>query len=269
MFQAWAVKIAKIAAHSAPSSLPGKSPRKNVTVKVRKPSTGTDWRMSRAGMMTSSAFRLLAAEVATTKVNSSDRRIAANMRSVVRSAYSGRLRGSSVIGATSSPLSDALISCAPWAIAANAPAIRMNTMTSLKLGIRPRRPRPSGVGSTGSSPARISICDLVVRYGIKSEDLVLGLNSHQVMARNDDVPMTQGNSDFNILHSFYNRLYAPTCGGDRRFETETADDLLQHCVARSILCSLLSRTTIGLNHREASTTWIQSRYSDWSLLLQC
>ena len=62
----------------------------------------------------------------------------------------------------------------------------------------------------------------------------MGLNSHQVMARNDDVPMTQGNSDVNITHSFYNRLYAPTCGGDRRFETETADDLLQHCVAAGL-----------------------------------
>ena len=42
MFQAWLVKIAKMAAHSAPSSLPGNTRMKNATVKVRKPSTGTD-----------------------------------------------------------------------------------------------------------------------------------------------------------------------------------------------------------------------------------
>ena len=90
MFQAWLVKIAKIAASSAPSSLPGNRPRKKVTVKVRKPSTGTDCRMSSAGMRTSSAFRLLAASVATTNVKSSDAPMAANILSVVRSAYSGR-----------------------------------------------------------------------------------------------------------------------------------------------------------------------------------
>ena len=91
MFQAWAVKMAKIAAHSAPSSLPGNRPMKKVTVKVRKPSTGTDCRMSSAGMMTSSALRLLAASVATTKVKSSeadDRREHAQRRAqrVVRQA---------------------------------------------------------------------------------------------------------------------------------------------------------------------------------------
>ena len=86
MFQAWLVKIAKMAANSAPSWLPGKRPRKNTTVKVRKPSTGTDCRMSSAGMMTNSAFRLLAARAPTTSVKRSDARIAANMRKVVRSA---------------------------------------------------------------------------------------------------------------------------------------------------------------------------------------
>ncbi len=64
MFHAWLVKIAKTAAHSTPSRLPGNSPMKAVTVKVRKPSTGTDWRMSSAGTITSSARRLLAAAVA-------------------------------------------------------------------------------------------------------------------------------------------------------------------------------------------------------------
>ena len=42
MFQAWLVKIAKIAAHSAPSTLPGKRPRKKVTVNERNPRIGTD-----------------------------------------------------------------------------------------------------------------------------------------------------------------------------------------------------------------------------------
>lgn len=86
MFQAWLVKMAKIAAHSAPSWLPGNRPMKKVTVKVRKPSTGTDCRMSSAGMITISARRLLAASVATVKVKISDTMMAANMRSVVRSA---------------------------------------------------------------------------------------------------------------------------------------------------------------------------------------
>ena len=80
MFQAWLVKMAKIAAHSAPNSLPGNRRRKNTTVKVRKPSTGTDCRISSAGTITSSAVRLLAASVATTKVNSSETMMAANMR---------------------------------------------------------------------------------------------------------------------------------------------------------------------------------------------
>ena len=52
MFQAWLVKIAKIAAHSAPSTLPGNRPRKNVTVNDRKPRIGTDCRMSSTGIST-------------------------------------------------------------------------------------------------------------------------------------------------------------------------------------------------------------------------
>ena len=124
MFQAWLVKMAKIAAHSAPNSLPGKRRRKNTTVKVRKPSTGTDCRMSSAGTITSSALRLLAASVATTKVNSSEMMMAANMRSVVRSAYSGRLAGSSVTGSLARRTAGAAISCAPCAISTKPPAIR-------------------------------------------------------------------------------------------------------------------------------------------------
>ena len=86
MFHAWAVKIAKIAAHSTPSSQPGNNPMKKVTVKVKKPSTGTDCRISSAGTMTIPAFLLLAARGATMKVNRSDAASAANIRSVVSSA---------------------------------------------------------------------------------------------------------------------------------------------------------------------------------------
>ncbi len=86
MFQAWAVKTAKIAAHSAPSSLPGNRFRKNATVKVRNPSTGTDCRMSSAGTTTIAALRLLAARDPTTKVKISEQMIAANIRIVVSRA---------------------------------------------------------------------------------------------------------------------------------------------------------------------------------------
>ena len=103
MFQAWLVKMAKIAAHSAPNSLPGNRRRKNTTVKVRKPRTGTDCRMSSAGTITSSALRFLVASVATTNVNSNETTMAANMRKVVRNAYSGRLPGSRSHGLAGQP----------------------------------------------------------------------------------------------------------------------------------------------------------------------
>ena len=64
MFQAWLVKITKIAAHSAPSVEPGKSLRKKVTVKERKPKIGTDCSTSRMGISAISARRLFAASVA-------------------------------------------------------------------------------------------------------------------------------------------------------------------------------------------------------------
>jgi hypothetical protein len=103
---------------------------KKTTVKVRKPSTGTDWRMSSAGTITSSALRLLAASVATMNVKASDAKMAANIRSVVRSAYSGRLAGSSVTGATSRLANGAPISCAPCASKTRPPAIKMKMTTS-------------------------------------------------------------------------------------------------------------------------------------------
>ena len=64
MFQAWLVKIAKIAANSAPSTRPGASDMKNTTVIEMKPRIGTDCRMSRIGTSSFSARALLAAQVA-------------------------------------------------------------------------------------------------------------------------------------------------------------------------------------------------------------
>ncbi len=86
MFQAWLVKIANTAASSTPRILPGKSPMKKVTVKVRKPRIGTDCRMSSAGTMICSARRLRAASVAITRVKIVEAPSAANMRITVRSA---------------------------------------------------------------------------------------------------------------------------------------------------------------------------------------
>ena len=139
MFQACAVKMAKMAAHSTPSSLPGNSPMKKVTVKVRNPSTGTDCRMSSAGTITSSAFLLLAARVATTKVNSSEQARAANIRSVVSTAYLGRFAGSRLIGATFRPASGWPMVRAAWVTSTAAPAISSKAIRSARLGANLRR----------------------------------------------------------------------------------------------------------------------------------
>lgn len=64
MFQAIAVKMAKIEAHSRPSAEPGKSAMNAVTVTERKPSTGTDCRMSSTGSSTFSVRRIRAAAIA-------------------------------------------------------------------------------------------------------------------------------------------------------------------------------------------------------------
>src|ERR1700753_660009 len=64
MFQAWLVKIAKIAASSSPKTRPGNRLMKNTTVKVRKPRIGTDCRISRIGIRIRLARRLFAAAVA-------------------------------------------------------------------------------------------------------------------------------------------------------------------------------------------------------------
>ena len=64
MFQAWLVKMAKMAASSAPRMRPGNRLMKNTTVKVRKPRIGTDCSTSSTGTRISPARRLLAAQVA-------------------------------------------------------------------------------------------------------------------------------------------------------------------------------------------------------------
>jgi hypothetical protein len=63
MFQAWLVKMRKMAAISAPATRPGASCRKNRIVS-EKLSIGTDCRKSSSGTRISSARRLLAASVA-------------------------------------------------------------------------------------------------------------------------------------------------------------------------------------------------------------
>src|SRR5215831_289917 len=85
MFQAWLVKIAKMAANSAPSTRPGASDMKNTIVTETKPRIGTS---------RTSARLLLAASVAYVKVKIRERDNARSMRSVVRAAYSGRCVGS-------------------------------------------------------------------------------------------------------------------------------------------------------------------------------
>ena len=64
MFHAIAVKIAKIDAHSRPSSDPGNRSMNAVTVTDRNPSTGTDCRMSSSGISTFSVRLSRAAAVA-------------------------------------------------------------------------------------------------------------------------------------------------------------------------------------------------------------
>ena len=86
MFHTWPVKIAKIAAHSTPSRLPGNNAMKAVTVADRKPSTGTDCSTSRAGKITARALLFLAARYPVPTANTSEKQKAIHMRSSVRPA---------------------------------------------------------------------------------------------------------------------------------------------------------------------------------------
>ena len=94
MFHACDVKIAKIAAHSNPSSECGNSAMNAVTVIDRKPRTGTDCKMSSVGISTFSARRDRAAAVPYTNVNTTDRPSAMNIRDNERNAYPGSCTGS-------------------------------------------------------------------------------------------------------------------------------------------------------------------------------
>ena len=85
MFQAWEVKMAKMAAHSTPSRLPGNSAMKPVTVIERKPRMGMDWRMSRSGTRIFSATRYLTVSAANTQLKTMAAPRAMNMRREVRS----------------------------------------------------------------------------------------------------------------------------------------------------------------------------------------
>jgi len=85
MFQAWEVKIAKTAAHSTPSRLPGKSAMKGAMAIAWKPRMGTDCRTSSTGMRIFSAVRYFAARAANTKLKTSAQASAMNILSTVRS----------------------------------------------------------------------------------------------------------------------------------------------------------------------------------------
>src|SRR6202043_3754959 len=102
MFQAWLVNMAKMAANSAPRTLPGARDMKNTTVMEMNPRIGTDCRMSRIGTKSLPARSLLAAQVAYVRVNSRESARPANMRNVVRAAYSGKYLGSRDNGVNSS-----------------------------------------------------------------------------------------------------------------------------------------------------------------------
>src|SRR6202040_2030222 len=102
MFQAWLVNMAKMAANSAPSTRPGAKDMKNTTVIEMNPRIGTDCRMSRIGTNSLPARSLLAAQVAYVRVNTRERASPANMRKVVRAAYSGKSLGSRDKGVNSS-----------------------------------------------------------------------------------------------------------------------------------------------------------------------
>ncbi len=93
MFHACDVKIAKIAAHSGPSKLFGKSWIKPTTVIDNIPSTGIDWSISIKGISTFSAFLFFAASGATIRVTRKEKTKAMNMRKTVLRAYSGSIRG--------------------------------------------------------------------------------------------------------------------------------------------------------------------------------
>ena len=85
MFHACDVKMAKMAAHSTPSRLPGKKAMNGAIAIAWKPRMGTDCSTSSIGIITFSAARYFDAIAANTNANSSEQASAVNMRSIVRS----------------------------------------------------------------------------------------------------------------------------------------------------------------------------------------
>src|SRR5215471_14598820 len=145
MFQAWLVKIAKIAANSGPSVFPGNSETKNTTVKDKYPSTGTDCSTSRIGISTISARRLLAAAVAYNRVKIREAIRAASIRSVVRTAYIGRTEGDSEMGAGFVSAKGAVICFAPEPSNMTTPSTSRTAARSHQLGARDKT-SPTAVG---------------------------------------------------------------------------------------------------------------------------
>jgi len=76
--------MAKIAAHSTPSRLPGNKAMNGAMAMAWNPRMGTDCRMSSIGIIAFSAVRYLAAMAAKTKLNNSEKASAVNMRRMVR-----------------------------------------------------------------------------------------------------------------------------------------------------------------------------------------
>ena len=155
MFQAWLVKIAKIAANSAPSTRPGASAIKNTTVTEMNPRIGTDCRISSSGMSSRSACLLLAASVAYVKVKRSDSTSAISMRSVVRAAYSGRFLGSSDIGSRCN--SDNGWSRCRLASARNTSRPRINSTASTSQRVKKRPPTEIGTFSRMRLPDPLGV----------------------------------------------------------------------------------------------------------------
>src|SRR3981081_1439668 len=84
MFHACDVKIAKIAAHSTPSRLPGNNAMNGAIAIAWKPRIGTDCRISSSGIITFSAALYFAAIAANTKLNSSAQANAVHKRKLAQ-----------------------------------------------------------------------------------------------------------------------------------------------------------------------------------------
>ena len=119
-----------------PAPGPGNRPMKKTTVKVRKPRIGTDCRMSSAGIMTSSACRLLAASVREGEgedQRGDDRREHAQRRP---QRIFGRFQGSRLIDTACGALSGTRVFRATLATATIAPNTHRMAAISHRFGRR-------------------------------------------------------------------------------------------------------------------------------------